>query len=150
MNKPGFFLVVAGVLWSSDALCSSNPQSYLDGNPQTTTDAQLYPVRVAAVDGDMQFENPVRVYPGPRWLEIQLAPGSERSARLQSKSQTFVMKIEPCTRYYLGAHKDSALADKWKLVVDKTETVQSCDPAEELKKAEANPPRGGKVRPPHS
>ena len=50
------------------------------------------------------------------------------------KSQTYVLKIAPCTRYYLGARKDLLANGKWKLVVDQEETVGGCDPADELRK----------------
>ena len=126
--------LIPGLLATSAALCAFNPQSYLDGNPRTKTDNQLYPVLVVGVDGVRPHENPVAVTPGPHWLEIQAPPADTMAGRRTPKSQTFVLKIEPCTRYFLGAHKDSPLVDKWKLVVDQVETVKACDPAEELKK----------------
>lgn len=125
-------VLIPGLLAASAALCAFNPQSYLDGKPQTKTDVQLYSVLIVGIDGEKPHENPVAITPGPHWLEIQAAPGE--GSKRTSKSQTFVLKIEPCTRYYLGAHKDSPLLDKWKLVVDLVETIKGCDPADELKK----------------
>jgi hypothetical protein len=137
-----------GLLATSAALCATTPQSYLDGTPQTKTDPQLYPVQIVAVDGDIQNTTPVAVTPGPHWLEILAAPGDPKRA---SKTQTFVLKIEPCTYYYLGAHKDSAVLDKWKLVVDEEDTIKACDPADELRKAKAASQVQGtfKPNPPH-
>lgn len=136
MTHPRALLLVLGLLAASAAPCASDPQSYLDGNPQTKTDPHLYPVQVVGVDGVTPLHQPVAVTPGPHWLDIQTASGNSKRI---PKPQTFVLKIEPCTYYYLGAHKDSALLDKWKLVVDQEETVKACDPAEEIRKAKAAP-----------
>ncbi len=146
MNKLLPVLTILVFLASSAAAASSAPQSFLDGVPKTKTDLQLYPVTVIAVDGDLQHENPARVTPGPHWLQIA-GPANEPRG-IPTKPQTFVMKIEPCTHYYLGARKETETSHGWKLVVDQKETVGACDPAEEQKKADANPP-GGKTHPPH-
>jgi hypothetical protein len=132
-------LIILGILATSTALCASGPKSYLDGHPQTKTDPQLYPVQIIAVDGTMQNDNPVRVTPGPHWLEVVGPKGAATGA---PKSQTFVLKIEPCTYYYIGAHKDSAVMDKWKLVVDEEDTIKECDPAEEIRNAKAASAQG--------
>jgi len=131
-------ILILGILAASTALCASNPKSYLDGHPQTKTDPQLYPVQIVAVDGNMQNDNPIRVTPGPHWLEVI---GPKSAATGAPKSQTFVLKIDPCTYYYLGAHKESKLVDKWKLVVDEEDTIKECDPAEEIRNAKAAQPQ---------
>jgi hypothetical protein len=134
MNKQRPLLLILGLLATSVALCGFYPQSYLSGDPRTMTDPQLYPVQIVGIDGVKPHDSPVAVTPGPHWLEIQAAPGDSLHANRISKSHTYVFKIEPCTRYFFGAHKDSPAVDKWKLVVDQVETVKGCDPAEELKK----------------
>lgn len=106
--------------------------SFLHGQPKTVTDVQLYPVRVVSVDGAMQFHSPVQVEPGPRLLVLEAAPSG--SAR-RTEMQTFAMRVEPCTRYYLAARRTSPMAAGWQLVVDAKETVAGCDPEAELKKA---------------
>jgi hypothetical protein len=132
-------LLLLGILATTTALCAANPKSYLDGHPQTKNDPQLYPVQIVAVDGAMQGNNPIHVTPGPHWLEVV---GPKGRATEAPKSQTFVLKIEPCTYYYLGARKESALLDKWKLVVDEEDTIKECNPAEELRNAKAAQPQG--------
>jgi len=134
MNNHRPLLLVLGLLATSAALCAFNPQSYLSGNPQTKTDPGLYPVQIVGIDGAKPHDNPVAVAPGPHWLEIQAAPGDSLGPKRIPKSHTYVFKIEPCTRYFFGAHKDSAVQDNWKLVVDQVEAVKGCDPADELKK----------------
>ena len=134
MTKYRPLLLTLGLVATSAALCGFYPQSYLDSNPRTKTDTQLYPVVVVGVDNVKPHEYPVVITPGPHWVEIQAPPAESMGSSRVSKPQTFVLKIEPCTRYFLGAHKDSALVDKWKLVIDQVETVKGCDPAEELKK----------------
>lgn len=134
MTTTRFLLLVLGLGTTSAALCGFYPQSYLDGNPRTKTDTQLYAVRIVSVDRVTQRENPVSVTPGPHWLEVQIGPADGIDSRQASKPQIYVLKIKPCTRYFLAAHSDSPLRDKWKLVVDAEEAVKACDPANELKK----------------
>jgi hypothetical protein len=142
-------LFILGLLAAAPALCASAPQSYIDGTPQTKTDTHLYPVRIVAVDGDIPHTTPVAVTPGPHWLEIESPTAGNAGGKGAPKSQTFVLKIEPCTYYYVGAHKDSASLDKWKLVVDEEDTIKECDPAAELKKArDAQPPAAPKAHTP--
>ena len=130
-------LLILGLLAAAPALCASAPQSYIDGTPQTRTDTQLHPVRIVTIDGDVPHTKPVRVTPGPHWLEIEAAPGTGNGV---SRTQTFVLKIEPCTYYYIGARKDPVVPDKWKLVVDEEDTIKECNPAAELMKANDAPP----------
>jgi len=144
MTRHHSLIFILGLAATSPALCALTPQSYLDGNPQTKTDPHLYPVRIVAVDGGAPVGNPIYVTPGPHWLEIVAPTGN---SKMVAKPQTFVLKIEPCTYYYLGAHKDSALLDKWKLVVDEEDTIKECNPAEELKKAKAAPQPQPQVAP---
>lgn len=134
MNKQRSLFLILGLLATSGALCGFYPQSYISGDPQTRNDPQLYPVQIVGIDGAKPHETPVAVTPGPHWLEIQTGPGDSLHSNRIFKSHTYVFKIEPCTRYFFGAHKDSPAVDKWKLVVDQVEAVKGCDPAEELKK----------------
>jgi hypothetical protein len=134
MNKKRSLLPIICLLATSVAMCAFNPQSYLSGNPQTKTDPHLYPVQIVGIDGAKPHDNPVAVTPGPHWLEIQAVAGDSLGPKRIPKSHTYVFRIEPCTRYFFGAHKDSAVQDNWKLVVDQVEAVKGCDPAEELKK----------------
>jgi hypothetical protein len=111
--------------------CETAPLSYLDGRPKTTTDPLLFPVRVVSVDGGINFQNPVQVAPGPRWVVLEAAASGSARGTTQ---QTFVMRVEPCTRYHLAAKRNSPAEATWQVVVDSKETVPGCDPAEEMKK----------------
>ncbi|HET7792300.1 MAG TPA: hypothetical protein VFL64_02850 [Rhizobacter sp.] len=112
--------------------CTTAPLSFLVGRPLTKTDMTLYPVRVVSVDGGHDFTLPAAVGPGVREVVLEAAPG--RGA-LNGVQKTFMMKIEPCTRYFLAARRDSPMSSDWALVVDSTETVGGCTPEEEFRKA---------------
>ena len=115
------------------ASCSTPaPLSFLESGPLTRAALDLYPVRVVAVDGSMHFRSPVAVAPGPHWLLLEGAPPRGMRIGIQ---QSFVFRVEPCTRYYLAARRASPLLAEWSLVVDSTEPVTPCDPQKELEKA---------------
>jgi hypothetical protein len=120
------------VLAAALAACGTAPLSYLDGHLLDRSTLNRYPVRIVSVDGQIEFRNPVQVAPGEHWVVVEAAPGG--GVRLQSQ-QSFVLKVEPCTRYYLAADRRSPLLEEWQLVVERTEPVGSCDPQEEMKKA---------------
>ncbi|MBX3619822.1 MAG: hypothetical protein KF891_07540 [Rhizobacter sp.] len=118
--------------------CASAPLSYLVGEPLTQTDFTLYAVSIVSVDGGIKFgAQPVQVAPGAHWLVLQAAPG--RGAR-SSLQKGYVLKVEPCTRYFLAARRVSPMDADWSLVIDRTETVAGCSPEEELRKAAASAP----------
>jgi hypothetical protein len=113
------------------ASCGMAPLSFLEVGPLSRVDPHLYPVRVVSVDGSIQFSRSIPVEPGPRWLVVEAAP--PRGSRL-GVQKSFAFLVEPCTRYYLAAHKPSPLLQEWSLVVS-PERVTPCDPQEELKKS---------------
>jgi len=137
MTNYRHLLLVLGLLAATPALSAPTSRSFIDGTPQTKTDPHLYPVRFVSVDGNLHHSNTIALTPGPHWLEIEAMQGPASGA---SKTQTFVLKIQPCTYYYLGARKDPVVPDKWKLVVDEEDTIKDCDPTAELKKAQGVPP----------
>jgi hypothetical protein len=108
------------------------PLSFLDGQPKTVTDPLLYPVRVVSVDGAIQFQNPVQLAPGPRWVVLEAAPA--KSAR-GTTQQSFVLRVEPCMRYHVGAKRSSPMDAAWQVVIDHKEPVTGCDKETELKQA---------------
>jgi hypothetical protein len=112
--------------------CGTAPLSYLNGDLLDRSTLNRYPVRIVSVDGQIEFHNPVQVAPGQRWVVVEAAPSA--GVKLMSQ-QSFVLKVEPCTRYYLAADRRSPLTDEWQLVVERTEPVGSCNPQEELRKA---------------
>ena len=114
------------------AACATAPLSYLDGHLLDRATLNRYGVRIVSVDGQIMLTNPVQVAPGPHHLVIEARPGEGARVPVQ---QSFVLKVEPCTRYYLAADRRSPLLSDWQLVVERTEPVGSCDPQEELKKA---------------
>lgn len=115
--------------------CSSAPLSFIEGDLQTRTDRTLYPVRVVSLDRLILFKepgDPVAVSPGPRSLVLEAEDG--KGAR-GSAQKAYMLKIEPCTRYFLAARRDNAMRYDWELVIERTEPVGGCNPDDELKKA---------------
>ena len=112
--------------------CSTAPLSYLENGPLTRSDPKLYPVRVISVDGDFSTQGSRPVSAGPHSIVVapQPLPGTRRV-----DERVYMLRIEPCTRYYLAAHRESPVIHEWKLVVDAKEPVAGCDAAEEQAKA---------------
>ncbi len=136
MNRPVTLLMVASLLASSSALAASDaPQSYIDAVPPTKTDAHVVEVQILAIDGQPPKVMPVAVYPGGHWITAALishVPGR------RAVPKDFALKVEPCTYYYLAARTDPAFSGSWKPIVNGEETMTSCNPAEELRKARAH------------
>lgn len=117
--------------------CASAPLSFVVGEPQTRTDPHLFPLRVVSVDRKIHFNAPdqaVQIAPGPRSLVLEAVGGS--SAR-GSAQRTYVLNIEPCTRYYLVAQRAGRMQFDWDLLVERKEPVAGCDPDEERSKVAA-------------
>jgi len=122
--------------------CASAPLSFIEGDPWTRTDRTLYHVHVVSIDGGIRFEAPshaINIEPGRHDLVLEAAPG--RSAR-GSLQKHVPFDVAPCTRYFLGAHRDSPMDADWLLVVDRQEPVSGCNADEEMKKAQAAPASG--------
>jgi hypothetical protein len=113
--------------------CGTAPMSMIEANPPLRLlPANHFPVRVVSIDGSIQFQMPVRVAPGPHMLVLEAQGSSVSKSRVQ---RTFAFKVEPCTRYYLLAAKESINAASWELVIHSTEKVALCNPEEEVKKS---------------
>ena len=127
-------LTIALALASSALLvgCSTAPLSYLENGPLTRTDPKLYPVRLISVDGDFSAQHSRPVSAGPHSIVVapQPLPGTRRL-----DERVFMLRIEPCTRYYLAARRESPVIHEWELVVDAKEPVAGCDAEEERAKA---------------
>lgn len=126
-------LLASTLLAVTPALADSNrPQSFIDGTPQTKNNAQVVAVRILTVDGERPLTAPYALPPGPHWIE---AMPQTASAAQAPKAQSFVLKIQPCTYYYLAARRNPIVQGSWKLIVDAEETITACNPAEELRRA---------------
>lgn len=135
MNRSNALLLAAGLLATSTALCAtSGPQSYLDGVPQNKNNPRVQAVRILSVDGVAPQVMPYALFPGPHW--ITAVPQSATTGRA-TPPETFVLKVAPCTYYYIAARNDAAFGGAWKLIVDGEDTMVQCNPAEELRKAQA-------------
>ncbi len=112
---------------------SSAPLSFLN-DEQVTQRAQLhrYPVFVTAVDGRSTGFRPVPISPGQHLVTMDAPPVGGLTQPVQ---KTIPMTIEPCTRYYLAAQRDSALTQDWHLVIEDQLPVGGCNPDEERRKA---------------
>ncbi|MBS0195102.1 MAG: hypothetical protein JSR34_12775 [Proteobacteria bacterium] len=151
MHPSPRFLLAAGLLAASTTAFAatafaatasvSGPQSFIDGTPRTKNDAQLVPVQIVSVDGNPVRENPLQLYPGPHWLEV--AGPSARPGQMAIQSSA--LRVDPCTYYYLAARKNPLQPGQWKVIVDGEDTMVACNPADEIKKAQAaaraNPPK---------
>jgi len=112
--------------------CAAAPMSLLDGTPYHRTHLNRYPVRIVAVNGDFTLEQPKRVYAGVNSLVVEAAPvGGIKVAR----QQAVAFKVQPCTRYYLAAERETSLSQDWKLVIDHAEAIATCNPEEEIAKS---------------
>jgi hypothetical protein len=114
--------------------CASAPLSFLDGHKLDRVTLNRYGVRIVAVDGQMMFQNPVQVAPGPHSIVIEALPAQGPNLQIQ---QAFVLNVAPCTHYYLVADRESPLLSQWTLAVERSEKVGGCNPQEELRKARA-------------
>lgn len=112
--------------------CGTAPMSVLENHPFHRTHMHREPVTIVSVNGDFALESSRRVYPGVNTLVVEARPvGGMRLPRQQSMA----FNVEPCTRYYLAAERETSLSRDWKLVVDRKEEVAGCSPEEELAKA---------------
>jgi hypothetical protein len=111
--------------------CSTAPLSYLEAGPLTRTDPKLYPLRIISVDGDYSRQHSRPVAPGPHSI-IVAPPPLPGTRRIDERP--FMLRVEPCTRYYLAARRESPVIHEWQLVVDATEPVAGCDAEEERRK----------------
>jgi hypothetical protein len=147
MSTRRISIFLTGILASSIAFGANGPQSFLDGSLPATKDPNLFAVKILTVDGGIPVRTPIAVPPGPHWIEIQGVQGNQNK---MAQSQTFVLKVAPCTYYYVGARKAAGAGGAWSLVVTEEDTMVACNPAEELKKAQATPvrPPAPKAKPP--
>lgn len=105
--------------------CASSPLSYLESTVPSVSNGELLPVRIVSVDGTLQFSNPVAVEQGPRTL-VLAAPSIRSQPR--SIQKFYVLKVEVCTRYTLGAERSDPTDTDWQLVVVRKEPVAGCKP----------------------
>lgn len=112
--------------------CGTAPLSVLENHPFHKTDFHREPLTIVAVNGEYSPERRRLVYPGLNTLILEARPVG--GMRLPHQ-QTVAFEVEPCTRYYLAAERETSLSRDWKLVVDRKEEVAGCSPEEELAKA---------------
>ena len=115
--------------------CTTAPLSFIEGVPPLgTLPLKHYPLRVVAVDSSIQFSMPIQIAPGIRTLVLEASAGASAKGTTQ---RTFAFKVEPCTRYYLLAYRESPVNANWELVLHSKEKVSGCDALEEGKKSSA-------------
>lgn len=111
------------------ASMQSAPLSLLDGDPPgIRASSTLAPLTILSVDGKSYRSNPVQVAPGMRSVVLQWGPGP-------NPNRQYSIPVEPCTRYFLAAERESVTARTWEMKIVSTEPVAACDPAEERRKA---------------
>jgi hypothetical protein len=128
-KQTSFVIAMLAAGLSGCASLPMAPLSYLDGNPPgIRVDSTLAPVQILSVDGRIYRSGPVQVAPGTH--SVVLASGGGPNPNRQVS-----MLVEPCTRYFLAAQRESVTSRTWEMKVASTEPVAGCDPAEERKKA---------------
>jgi hypothetical protein len=127
--KSASAVLVLGAALAGCASLPSAPMSVLNGNPPNIKiDGRLAPLRILSVDGRLFHSNPVQVGPGLHSLVLTSGGGSNPNRQVR-------MLIEPCTRYYLAARRETVTAMTWEMTIVSSESVGGCDPAEERRKA---------------
>ena len=141
MSKPSRLssaarLAAGAVAVATLAGCGTAPLSFVNDR-QVYHRAVLhrYPVVLIAVDGVYTSFHPVPIAPGTHLLTVDAAPVAGFTLPVQKKVS---LTIEPCTRYYIAAQRESPLQQDWQLVVEETFAVGGCDPAKELEKAKTS------------
>lgn len=114
--------------------CTMAPLSYLNGNPDRPLPNHEYPVQIVAVDQQANFKGPVQIAPGKHNVLVQIS----QSLVGAPSQKMLVVNVQPCTRYYITAKKDSIMENNWEPKVFDSENVGGCDASEELKKAGAS------------
>lgn len=113
--------------------CASTPLSYVyDNQVYYRAIRDRYPVFILAVDGSSPAYRPVPVTPGEHVMRLDAAAVGGFSERV---TKNYPITIEPCTRYYIAAQRQTALSQDWELVVERTFPVGGCDADAERAKA---------------
>lgn len=105
--------------------CSTTTYSQLDGRRYHRAPIDTYPVAIVKVDGSSELRNPVLVEPGVHKITVQAPPGG---ALRYGPEQTITLDVKPCTRYWLVAVKETALASRFTVKVDHEEPIGGCTP----------------------
>ena len=122
------------------AACASTDYhfSQLSGVRYHRVPIDTYPVSIVRVDGkdvllgtlvriadrSNPYQRPVSlVDPGLRQVTVQGPPGGTGGV---GETRTFPLEVAPCTRYYLVAVKNNALASDFTVRVDHQEPVSGC------------------------
>ena len=117
--KTSFLL--AAVLAATGCAIPYTNNSELVGTRYHKAEIDTYPVMVTSVDG---VSTPVRqriwVEPGMREIEVE----DPIHSGLPSSVKRFRLEVQPCTRYYLVAVKDTRLSSDYEVRVDYTETLE--------------------------
>lgn len=113
--------------------CASTPSSYLyDNQVYYRAVRDRYPLSILAIDGSSPAFKPAPIAPGEHTLRLDATAVGGFSERV---AKTYPITIEPCTRYYLAAQRQSQLSQDWELVIERTFPVGGCDADTERAKA---------------
>lgn len=125
--------LLAALTFATLVGCATAPSSYLyDNQVYYRAIRDRYPVFVLAIDGSSPAFRPVPVTPGEHTLRLDAAAVGGFSERV---AKTYPFTVEPCTRYYIAAQRETALSQDWQLVVERTFPVGGCDADAERAKA---------------
>jgi hypothetical protein len=113
--------LLAALLAATGCATPYTSNSELVGTRYHKTEIDTYPLIVTSVDG---VSTPVRqriwIEPGTREIEVE----DPIHSGLASSVKRFKLDVQPCTRYYLVAVKDTRLSSDYEVRVDYTERLE--------------------------
>ncbi len=120
------YLAAAAISVASLAGCATSQTfSQITGKRWTRTELNTFDVIIISVDGTsfIEREVPINIDPGPRSIVVQSVPTGSAAVREQ---RTLKLDVEPCTRYWLEAKKQSPLAADFEPRVNFKEAIAGC------------------------
>lgn len=107
--------------------CASTDYHYsqISGERHFRVPIDTYSVSIVRIDGKDNTFRLAAVDPGLRQITVQGPPGG--ASRI-GEERAIALDVVPCTRYYLVAVKQNALASDFEVKVDYQEPVSGCTP----------------------
>jgi hypothetical protein len=99
--------------------------SYVTGAVYYRANANVYPVRIDAIDGETNVGQWALVQPGMRTFRLigPPPPGLNNGPVQEAK-----LEIKPCTRYWIAAYKADSMKNEFQPVIDYQEPLAGCAP----------------------
>jgi len=112
--------VITAVAGCTTTPGEANLSALNDGRVQFPAINHRFAVRVVAIDDQSNnFRRPL-IEPGRHEVRFTAPPVALLT---QSVEKTYTLDIQPCTRYYPAAQRDSAFESDWHLVIERVEPI---------------------------